>query len=91
MRRRDFVQALGAAASWPFVVRAQQSMPVIGFLGSQSPETVGYVLPAFWRGLGEMGFVEGKMLGSSIAGREISTIGCRQWPPNWFETRSRSS
>ncbi len=60
MRRREFLGLIGGAAVWPLAVHAQQTMPVIGFLGSQSPDTVAYVLPAFWRGLGELGFVEGK-------------------------------
>ena len=64
MRRREFIGIVGGAVSvpallWPCDAPAQQ-MPVIGFLGSQSPETVGYVFPAFWRGLGELGFAEGK-------------------------------
>jgi putative ABC transport system substrate-binding protein len=64
MRRRDFIGAIGGAITapsllWPRATRAQQS-PVIGFLGSQSPDTVGYQLPAFWRGLAELGFVEGR-------------------------------
>jgi putative ABC transport system substrate-binding protein len=45
---------------WPFAANAQQTMPVIGFLGSQSPDTMAYVLPSFWQGLGEWGFAEGK-------------------------------
>ena len=51
-----------SALLWPRAARAQQ-MAVIGFLGSQSLDTVGQHLPAFWRGLGELGFVEGKNVG----------------------------
>jgi putative tryptophan/tyrosine transport system substrate-binding protein len=61
MRRREFITlAGGAAAIWPHGALAQQTMPVIGFLGSQSQDTMGPVLPWLWRGLGEQGFTEGK-------------------------------
>ena len=32
MRRRDLLAALGGAAALPFAARAQQSLPLVGFL-----------------------------------------------------------
>jgi putative tryptophan/tyrosine transport system substrate-binding protein len=64
MRRRDFITALGGAATaWPLPVGAQQpSMPAIGFLNSQTPGAYSERVPAFHRGLKEAGFVEGANL-----------------------------
>jgi len=56
-------QSLGAAVTWPLGALARQTMPVIGFLGSQSRDTFERVFPSFWRGLGELGFAEGKNVG----------------------------
>ena len=56
MRRREFIAALGAAAAWPVVARAQPSRLTIGLLGGGSPEDNEL---AFARGLADAGYVEG--------------------------------
>src|SRR5580704_1010755 len=60
MRRREFITLVGGVAVWPLAARAQQSMPVIGYLGLTSPEAFAALTAAFQRGLGETGFVEGQ-------------------------------
>jgi putative tryptophan/tyrosine transport system substrate-binding protein len=60
MRRREFIAGLGGAAAWPLVARAQQPLPVIGFLSSRSPSEAGYILEPFRRGLREAGYLEGQ-------------------------------
>ena len=60
MRRREFIGFLGSTATWPLAARAQQAMPVIGFLSGQSAESFSHLAAAFRRGLREASFVNGQ-------------------------------
>jgi putative ABC transport system substrate-binding protein len=61
MRRREFITLIGgAAAAWPLAARAQQSMPVIGFLSPRGPGDTPQLLASFRQGLKDSGFVEGQ-------------------------------
>jgi ABC-type uncharacterized transport system substrate-binding protein len=59
--RRDFVAGLsGVAASWPLTARAQQPMPVIGWLSGISSDAGQPILAAFRKALGDVGYVENR-------------------------------
>jgi putative ABC transport system substrate-binding protein len=70
MRRRDFITLLGgASAAWPLPVRAQQAIPVIGFLSTGGPPNASS-LAALREGLGKMGYAEGRNIKIEIRGTE---------------------
>jgi len=60
MRRRRFIHGIAACVAWPLAARAQQQVPVVGFLGNQSPEVYATRLRIFREGLKEAGYVEGE-------------------------------
>jgi len=60
MRRRDFIVALGGAATMPLAARAQQAMPMIGYLSGLSAGDRPVLLEAFHRGLGVAGYAAGR-------------------------------
>jgi putative ABC transport system substrate-binding protein len=52
MKRREFITALGVAATWPIAARAQQStLPMIGFMSSRSLNDSRHLVDAFRAGL----------------------------------------
>src|SRR5215467_11520276 len=60
--RREFITLLGGVVTWPAAARAQQAVPVIGFLHPASPDmfTFSSRLRGFRQGLKDNGYVEGE-------------------------------
>jgi putative ABC transport system substrate-binding protein len=60
--RRKVLIGLGGAAAWPLAARAQQKLPVIGWLNGASASGQDAQLAALRRGLEKGGYVEGRNL-----------------------------
>jgi putative ABC transport system substrate-binding protein len=61
MKRREFLGLVAGGIAWPVIGWAQQqTMPLIGFLSSRSPEDSKPHLAGFLRGLEAFGYTDGK-------------------------------
>jgi putative ABC transport system substrate-binding protein len=60
MLRREFIALVGGAAILPLPVRAQQSLPTVGFVSGGAANSSASYVTAFRKGLSESGYVEGQ-------------------------------
>jgi ABC-type uncharacterized transport system substrate-binding protein len=64
VRRREFIELLGAATAWPLAASAQQAVKVyrLGLLGGSPPNSPGgrRAWEGFFRGMRDLGYVEGQ-------------------------------
>jgi hypothetical protein len=66
LKRREFITLLGGAASWPLVARAQQEIPLIGFLHAGSPSERVHLVAAMREGLRARGYIEGQNVSAEV-------------------------
>ena len=61
MKRREFICLVSGAAAWPLAARAQQAgVPIVGYLGSGSPDDQVNLVDATLGGLKEAGYADGQ-------------------------------
>src|SRR4029077_8056061 len=70
MKRRGFITLLSGAALLPVAARAQQAMPVVGFLGTGSPAEWTHFVEGFRQGLREGGYEDGRHTAIESRGAE---------------------
>ena len=80
MRRREFIKVIAwSAVAWPLAAHAQQpAMPVVGYLGSETPEKFGIRVTAFQQD-SAMGYDDGRNV--KVEYRWAKTSDCRRWRP----------
>jgi hypothetical protein len=81
MRRRELMLLLGGAVVVGRALRAQQPMPVIGFLWISPPDKHASLLAAFRQGLSETGYVEDKIWPLKTTGSGAAMICFPHWLP----------
>ncbi|MBR1152477.1 ABC transporter substrate-binding protein [Bradyrhizobium sp. JYMT SZCCT0428] len=63
MKRREFIRLVGGVAvSWPLAARAQQRIPIVGFVGFANADVDDVTVGAFRKALVGLGHVEGRTI-----------------------------
>jgi hypothetical protein len=82
------IAALGGAAAWPRVARAQQAaMPVVGYLAAFA--AFSHLLAIVRQGLAEAGYIEGRNVTIEYRSAEGQYDRCRRWRWSWCAVRWR--
>ena len=65
MRRREFITLIGGAAFAPIAARAQQAMPVVGYIGLGSQASGAHMMSVARQALAHAGYVEGRTVANA--------------------------